>query len=70
MISYSGPDPDYKEEEILRQNITTLLDLRDLCLNMRHSRLYARSESDGYEANKLLIEICYLEKSLDYLIRH
>ncbi|MDB5090399.1 MAG: hypothetical protein JWR09_4393 [Mucilaginibacter sp.] len=65
---YDGQDPEYDEELISRQNTTAILNVRDLCILMRHSRLSAQSAiGGGYEYNQLQLEIWFLEKIIRLL---
>jgi hypothetical protein len=65
---FDGTDPEYDEELVLNQNITELLNFRDVCLLMRHSRLNAQSAiGGGYEYNQLQLEIWFIEKIIRVL---
>jgi hypothetical protein len=64
---YDGQDPEYDSEVILNQTVTSLLNLRDLALLMRHSRFDAKSSTDNYSSNKIQLEIWFLEKIILFL---
>ena len=60
---YDGQDPEYNKELILKESTTQLLNIRDLCLLMRHTRFSAKSLVEGSsEFNQLQLEIWFLEK--------
>src|SRR2546430_290361 len=65
---YDGIDPEYDQQLVLQQGLTAILNVRDLCLLMRHTRTSAQSViGGGYEYNQLQLEIWFLEKIIKYL---